>query len=1459
MFINFDGTGEMKLRLHLLLIFCFAMLALALPNRVQASDIMGADMTYRCLGNDSFEFTTIVYKDCNANWTIPSNTYNLAVSAINCSYTQQTFYPQLVSCVDITPVCAGYCTKCTSTCNSNSTNSNCSFPYGIEKLTFKVIVYLGGTSCCKFHVGYIGNSTRNQATTTCCNSDLFYTYVELDRCQTPCNSSPIFTNDPVGIICAGQDFVFNNGALDSLDGDSLSFELAPAMRSKTNQATYFGSFSYTKPLTFLGFPNSNTGLPGGFHVDPVTGDLAFRPTQANQIAVIVIKVTEWRRVGGALVKVGETRRDMQFIVISCPNNDVPKIDPPYTVMACAGQKICVDIVTSDTNSNDTVKISWNKGIRGATFTNNNGSVKHASGKVCWTPTKNDISNIPHTFTVTAKDNACPVTGQSINSFSIFVRETPEATISTKVLDCGKVALHYEPDKTYPGFVANWIIRDENNRAVYSSANNVPYDTAFVQPGKYTATLFFRTGTPCFNLVSDTFEVQDFVRVRIPSDTFVCAGKSIWIDGTTWSGSSPYTHQWMQLTDSTPYGPFSANEDILVVPDTSTRYVVQVQDASGCKNWDTILVRYSPLPQLDLGPDIRVCKGESSLLDAGNDSTNLTYYWVTGDTTRQLSVDKQFDYWVRVEDSLGCQNYDTIKHILASMNLSAGPDKRACEKDTILLVATGADSYKWYYKTGFSTNPLPSSISNADSFYQVITQNTGYIVRGQKAFDTLVCSYLDTIDISMDPSPFVQLNGLGPYCPDNQPVSLITAVQFPTAFNGVWSCPQTPQAVQNGLFNPTIAGAGNHVLKYEVTDALGCKNSKTITVLVRPAPAISLLDTVAVCANEKELLLNALKQIPANYNGLYVDWFEANANATITANIDKTDPKNAKLRLGTLIPSGNYKMVLRIENMVTGCASYDTCTLVVKPIPAADAGNLTPICFNGGPINLQTASGANPAGGVWTSLAQIQAPVTFNPASLDPANKFVGESIWFYYTRSLGTCSTSDSVLLQVKPIPELSFLTDSFCISDGILDLTQLVTPIGPSSVWTGNGISGNQMDMQALGKGWQNIRYDYTAPNQCANFIQGQTYIQAAPQLKATIPDDICEEEIIAISATYSETPSVYWTRSGDGLFNGSNISMNGPQVTYEAGTADLVNGSVWIQVQSQQYSVCPEVIVRKQVSVFPLPKPAIEASPMEGCEPLEVNFEAKGTIPLGSQYVWNYGEGANVSGIDLSSGLSHEYLGFGDYRVTLNVQTSATQGSCEAEAAPVIIKVFPKPKAAIGADKWVTSVNFPGIQFYDRSVVGGSSIINQWQWSFGDPNNGSSNAVNPYYEYPIVTDTDSVFYWVHLRVETEEGCWDSIGRNLLIVPELSVFIPNAFTPNGEDSKQNETFVIVAGNYKSIRIRVYDRWGEEVFSSNDVKNAWDGTYKEVPAQQDVYVYLVEVVSIHDKVYRYSGTVTLLR
>jgi gliding motility-associated-like protein len=97
------------------------------------------------------------------------------------------------------------------------------------------------------------------------------------------------------------------------------------------------------------------------------------------------------------------------------------------------------------------------------------------------------------------------------------------------------------------------------------------------------------------------------------------------------------------------------------------------------------------------------------------------------------------------------------------------------------------------------------------------------------------------------------------------------------------------------------------------------------------------------------------------------------------------------------------------------------------------------------------------------------------------------------------------------------------------------------------------------------------------------------------------------------------------------------------------------------------------------------------------------------------------------------------------------------------------------------------------------------------------------------------------------------------VIRPDITVFIPNAFTPNQYGPNINDRFFVHADGIKTFSIRIFDRWGEQVYQSNKLEEGWDGLYKGAPAQQDVYVYRVDVISNSDKDYSFYGTITLLR
>jgi hypothetical protein len=64
----------------------------------------------------------------------------------------------------------------------------------------------------------------------------FFTEATVNRCQTPCNSAPVFTNDAAALVCAGADFVYNLGAVDP-DGDSLSYSFAESLVAQGFEVT----------------------------------------------------------------------------------------------------------------------------------------------------------------------------------------------------------------------------------------------------------------------------------------------------------------------------------------------------------------------------------------------------------------------------------------------------------------------------------------------------------------------------------------------------------------------------------------------------------------------------------------------------------------------------------------------------------------------------------------------------------------------------------------------------------------------------------------------------------------------------------------------------------------------------------------------------------------------------------------------------------------------------------------------------------------------------------------------------------------------------------------------------------------------------------------------------------------------------------------------------------------------
>ncbi len=126
-----------------------------------------------------------------------------------------------------------------------------------------------------------------------------------------------------------------------------------------------------------------------------------------------------------------------------------------------------------------------------------------------------------------------------------------------------------------------------------------------------------------------------------------------------------------------------------------------------------------------------------------------------------------------------------------------------------------------------------------------------------------------------------------------------------------------------------------------------------------------------------------------------------------------------------------------------------------------------------------------------------------------------------------------------------------------------------------------------------------------------------------------------------------------------------------------------------------------------------------------------------------------------------------------------------------------------------------------------------------------------------PLATPLEDITYKV-TGVSLLQGCPQEDSFRVTVIPQ-DVFIPNAFTPNGDGN--NDVFRV--GTIRKMlnvqEFRVFNRWGKEVFSTNDIHQGWDGTYKGVPQDPGVYHYMIRVAYPNGKVQFLKGDVTLIR
>ncbi|MEY3800165.1 MAG: hypothetical protein RLZZ548_45, partial [Bacteroidota bacterium] len=287
----------------------------------------------------------------------------------------------------------------------------------------------------------------------------------------------------------------------------------------------------------------------------------------------------------------------------------------------------------------------------------------------------------------------------------------------------------------------------------------------------------------------------------------------------------------------------------------------------------------------------------------------------------------------------------------------------------------------------------------------------------------------------------------------------------------------------------------------------------------------------------------------------------------------------------------------------------------------------------------------------------------------------------------------------------------------------------------------------------------------------------------------------------------------------------------------------------------VCPqasdsiEIILHQYPDLTPI-------TMQTGCVPLTTTWTVSDNRGIPSNqmaYRWDFGNG-DTSDIQNPANVIYPTQG----RYNVSVVANNTAGNCK-DTSVTTVEAYPNPVASFTTDPTKTTVALPKFKFTNTSTINGSVFAGSlgYLWDFGVAAmmDDTSTVKNTLYAYG----KDTATYTIRLIVKSDKGCADTAYRTVYVGPDIIVFIPDAFTPDGAGPNKNNTFAPVAMNYKNAVMKIYNRWGEKLYETDDLLKGWDGTANGAECQDGVYLYSIRLYSMDDEAYEYTGSITLLR
>ena len=637
-------------------------------------------------------------------------------------------------------------------------------------------------------------------------------------------------------------------------------------------------------------------------------------------------------------------------------------------------------------------------------------------------------------------------------------------------------------------------------------------------------------------------------------------------------------------------------------------------------------------------------------------------------------------------------------------------------------------------------------------------------------------------------------------------------------------------------------------QYSIDGGVTYQNSNAFSILSANTYNVQVLDgnncvaTSTLTINEPtSLTINSItvnNQVSCNGgNDAQVTVSASGGNGNYLYSLDGgTTTQNSNVF--TNLSAGNYTVTL-LEG--TNCStSTNGGFSITEPQPIV-INTITPtdVSCNGatdGAIDVTSVSGGTPAYQYSLDGVTYQTQTTFSN---------LGFGNYTVYVTDFNTCGP----VTQNVNINESAPLT----VSIGNPDTTVCLGAQGNicanvsggtqpyNYIWNGTIVPLSCVPIPSNSAGTSQITIDITDANNCSTTTTVTKNITVLPALSVNVISNpisgiVCPGEtvdLIAEATGGNNGPYTYtWTNDVDGTtLNGANQTIS---------PTGLTNYTVTVS----DGCTSPDATANLQVDVYPIPSPVFSATPNSGCTPLITDITHNiPDVDIASQQ-WTFANGETSNQTTTTQTFVDEGCTDVDYTMTTNdgciLDTTLTNFVC--------VNPFPIADFTFSPD----SVNIMDTEVtFTNLTTNGDNYL----WTLGT---GDSTLVNsPVYTYPEQGFRD---YTVWLFASNAFGCVDSVSKIVHVYELPWYYIPNTFTPEGNN--MNELFkpVFIPGftpyNYT---FTIFDRWGEVIFQTNDVYSYWDGVYKGGLVPTGTYVWQIKFTEHEtDKSYVEVGHVNVI-